>query len=67
MTPSLSSSYVNTITPREHAYSGNLGVGPKLEHSFEIKLSEQSEDEGSDYEDGEIRPEDQVTYAWLFR
>ena len=36
-----------------------------LDHSFDIKISEMSEDEGSDWEDGEIRDEDRVTYCEL--
>ena len=45
----------------------NLGIGAKIDHASEIKLSEQSEEEGSDCEDGEIREEDRVTYFELIR
>ena len=41
----------------------NKGVGQMLDHSFDIKISEMSEDEGSDWEDGEIRDEDRVNYC----
>lgn len=51
-------SFTRVQATATQAYASNIGAGSKLDHSFEM-----SEEECSDFSDGEIAEEDRVQYG----